>query len=159
MRIVYATIVVLAGGAWLGAMLLTAASVSYFFMTDRELAVQFGPRMFRVFETFQGIVATLTLAAAILWRLSLCSTAKRWMTRLLIAAAVGAVFSTAVVTPRINHMWNTGQSRTPEFRKWHGVSQMVNLLQLLSLSVGLGFVPAGIIADARRGTSKATAAG
>ena len=158
MRNVLATIVVLAGGLWLGAMVITVISLSVFFMTDRGLAVQFGPKIIHIFEMYQALVGGVTLVAMVGWRMYYCVPLKRWMTRLLIVAALAATFSTAVVTPRIDALWNAGESRSPEFWKWHGISQTVYLTEFLCLTAAMLLAPWAIRSDARHETLQATGA-
>lgn len=51
------------------------------------------------------------------------------------------MISTAIITPRVNALWFSGQGGTPEFWKWHGISQVIYLLQTLSLLATISLSP------------------
>ena len=141
MRYTLKTLFTLSTGAWLGGMIASLAILFTFFAKDRNLAVQVGPHLIVTFEKFQAIVGVMSLFSLVGWRLIACSKPKRIIMPLILVAAVGAAVSTAVITPRVNELWFTGLGGTPEFWKWHGISQVIYLLQALCLLAAIALTP------------------
>lgn len=147
MKLVAASLVTLATGVWLGAMVMAMAGLFYFFATDRAQAVQFGPKIIRVFETTQLIVGIVAVFWTVIWRLLACNRAKRVILPLLLLALAGAVVTTVFVTPRVNQLWETGMGGSGEFWKWHGISQTIYLVEFVCLLVAVVLIPWSAAAD------------
>jgi|GEM_PF-4010927 len=141
MRYAVKTLFLLSTGLWLGGMLMTLTVLMVFFARDRNLAVQVGPTLILTFEYFQMLFGILAISSLIAWRLFAVSKPKRIILPLVLVAIVGALISSTLITPQVNHLWYTGQGGTKEFWKWHGISQMIYMTQVLCLLATLGLTP------------------
>ena len=128
MRFIANVILTVVSALWLGGIVALLMLVQHLFKHDRAIAVQAAPVMFVLFEKYQiGLAAiaigTLLLARQRHWRFTLIPIS--------LAAAL-AVASAAMLTPRIEHLRQAGQSGTPAFRSLHGAS-----MALYSIEVAL----------------------
>ena len=78
--------------------------------------------LFHAFERYQLLLAAFALVCLVLWRVLVPSRAVMVVFTLLAFAAVAAVLSTTLVTPRLETLRRQGQSGSPEFRQLHGRS-------------------------------------
>jgi hypothetical protein len=145
MRKVLPAIVSLACALWLGGLVALLMSVTTVFGISREIAVQVAPRLFHRFEPYLLTLVGVAIAATIAWRMLVsCSKAKKLLLALLLSAAVPAVVSIAFITPRIDALREAGQSQTPEFRRIHGVSNVLYLVQLALAAGCVITIPAAV---------------
>jgi hypothetical protein len=122
MRKVIAVLVTLAWALWFGGIVALFLFVSVMFSQSRPVAVEAAPMLFHAFERYQLLVAAFALVCLVLWRVLVPSRAVMVVFTLLAFAAVAAVLSTTLVTPRIETLRRQGQSGSPEFRQLHGRS-------------------------------------
>jgi len=118
MRTLWQMIALLAWALWLGGLITTFIFVLALFHEDHALAAQTAPRLFHVFERYQLILAGAALGSAILWR-------RRALSVLFFLAAIGAVVSPLIVTPRIMDLQQQGLTHTEQFAQLHGESMMI----------------------------------
>lgn len=100
-------------------------SVTTFFRHSRELAVQANPVLFAAFERYQLILAAGVLLFTFFWILLQPGRWKSALFVLFALAALGAVVSSAWITPRINLLQSQHLTATAEFRKVHGQSMAI----------------------------------
>ena len=89
---------------WLGGLVSLFVFVATLFPFDRPTALVAAPRMFHVFERYQLILAGISIALTIAWRMCACSKSKRWLTAFLIAGAVLASVQAGVISPKMNEV-------------------------------------------------------
>jgi len=150
MRYTLKVLFILSTGLWLGGMLMALTILFTFFAKDRNLAVQVGPTLILTFEKFQAIFGVIALFTFVGWRLMVCSKPKKIIMPLILIAAAGATVSTAFITPRVNALWFSGQGGTPEFWKWHGISQVIYLIQTACLLATIALTPWAIDCETSR---------
>ncbi|MCC6424583.1 MAG: DUF4149 domain-containing protein [Phycisphaerales bacterium] len=124
MKTVLTIVISLVWALWFGGLMTIFICVQSLFSHSRDLAVQANPVLFATFERYQLILAAIALLSTFAWILLQPS---RWKTVLFILfalAALGAVVSSAWITPRINELLAQHLTATPEFRKTHGQSMM-----------------------------------
>ena len=124
MRKLIAILVTLGWAAWFGGILALFAFVSTLFRQNRPIAVDAAPMMFAAFERYQLLAAAFVLVCLVLWRVLVHSRAVMVVFTFVALAAVAAVLSTTLVTPRMETLRRQGQSTSPEFRQLHGRSMM-----------------------------------
>lgn len=128
MRRVLGTIVLIAWGLWFGGLMTLMLAVASIFTTlspDRALAGRVASGVFHWFERYQLAIAALALLSAFAWRISKPQAARSILFALLGLATVGAVVSSAVLTPRIEALRQQDQTQTPQFRRLHHTSTAV----------------------------------
>jgi len=94
------------------------------FRESRPVAVDAAPMLFHAFERYQLLLAAFGLVCLVLWRVLAPSRAIMVAFTFMALAAVAAVLSTTLVTPRMEALRRQGQSGSPEFRQLHGRSMM-----------------------------------
>jgi hypothetical protein len=147
MRYTLKTLFTLCTGLWLGGMVASLLILFTLFAKDRNVAVQVGPHLITTFEKFQAVVGILAIFSFVGWRFLACSLPKRIIMPLILLAAIGATASSAFISPRVNELWFSGRGGTPEFWKWHGISQLIYVVQALCLLAILLITPWAIDAE------------
>jgi len=131
MKILFKLIAQIAWGLWLGGLIALFMFVLTLFHNNHDLAVQTAPQLFHVFEIYQLVLAPIAVISSLLRR-------QNAMVILFALASIGAVVSTALITPRITAMNLAGQTHTPEFGKLHGESMMIYMTNAgLVLAAGI----------------------
>ncbi|MCC7351005.1 MAG: DUF4149 domain-containing protein [Phycisphaerales bacterium] len=125
MKTALAIVISLVWALWFGGLMTIFISVQSLFNHSRDLAVQANPVLFASFERYQLILAAIALLSTFAWILSHPSRWKSVLFILFALAALGAVISSAWITPRINELQAQHLTATPEFRKAHGQSMMI----------------------------------
>src|SRR5687767_11504807 len=119
MQRVLNVVLVLAWGLWFGAIVMVFVTVTSLFQTfhdQRPLAGAAAAGVFRRFETMQLVIAAVALVAAGALRAAHRSRPRTAALSLFALAAIGAVVSTFVLTPRIEDMRRRGvPSASDEF--------------------------------------------
>jgi hypothetical protein len=121
-------------GLWFGGLVMLFLAVSSLFQTfalDHTIAGQAAAGIFRQFNALRlGLAAAALLLTAGSWL------AKRSKVRLTIfvlfaLATVAAFCSSAILTPRIDHLRLTELTHSAEFARLHGISMTVYLIETL----------------------------
>ncbi|HRK32385.1 MAG TPA: hypothetical protein PLD59_15075 [Tepidisphaeraceae bacterium] len=133
---------------WLGGLVALFLFVQVMFHTDRAVALNAAPMLFDAFEKYQLVLLAVAILSLIAWRLMACSTAKRWITTMLLLAGVLAVVQSAVVSSRMQTILASGQSGGQEFRRLHGYSMMVYLSEAGLLAAAACLLPTAIRSEA-----------
>lgn len=125
---------------WLGGLVHQLLSVMVVFnsgVLPRELAARTAAKLFYVTERVViglGIASVLLMVA---WRFFACDALRKatlWLTLVALLIAAG---STAFISSRIDALREAGQTQTPEFRRTHGISNVVYLAQTGTLIAAL----------------------
>ena len=124
MRKLLAILVTLSWAVWFGGIVGLFVFVSTLFRQSRPIAVEAAPMLFHAFERYQLLLAAFVLVCLVLWRVLVPSRAIMVVFTFVALAAVAAVLSTTLVTPRMETLRRQGQSGSPEFRQLHGRSMM-----------------------------------
>jgi hypothetical protein len=155
---ILATLVFVTTALWLGGMIFLFISVQTLFSrfprSTTSVAVQAAPELFGVFEKYQLVLAAVALTAAFAWYVAARA---RWIIAifvLLAIAAVGAVVSYTLITPRIEQLRLAGQSGSPRFARLHARSMQCYVTQAALL---MGATLALPMAATRRTTTEASA--
>jgi hypothetical protein len=116
MRYLTSVGLLLAWALWLGGLAMVLTTAPMYFATDRELAPRAASLMFLHFERFQIVVGAcgVILAAVLVFR-STGRASKLFLAGLLLTAVLAGI-SSRVITPRIEHMRQAGQTQVPEGR-------------------------------------------
>jgi hypothetical protein len=131
-------VLVLCLSLWFGGMMALFLFVQVLFHHDREIAIQAAPRLFLAFEQYQLILAAIALIATFAWRLLLPSKLLTSSFVLIALATLLAVYSTSVITPKMESLRHAGQSSGQQFKKLHGISMMMYCSEaVLVLSSGI----------------------
>lgn len=145
MRKLLPVLVTLSLSIWLGGLVSLLLAVTTLFRADRAAAIDLAPRLFNTFEPVLLGTLALAIAATVAWRLLVsCSKSKKLLLALLLAAAGPAVISIAHVTPRIDELRMEGRRDTPEFRKLHGFSNVLYLVQITLATTSAIMLPAAM---------------
>ena len=124
MRRILSVLVVVSWGLWFGGICALFLFVSVMFRESRPLAVDAAPMLFHAFERYQLLLAAFALVCLVLWRVLAHSRPIMVVFTFMALAAVAAVLSTTLVTPRIEALRRQGQTASPEFRQLHGRSMI-----------------------------------
>lgn len=137
---------------WFGGMVMLLASVLRLFDAfegDRETAGRGASALFRLFESYQLVLAAVALLATFGWRLAGGSVRlKTALFALFALATVGAAASTTLITPNIEALRQRGLTATPEFKRLHGISSGVYMAGAAALLLAGVVLPAAIRSDA-----------
>jgi hypothetical protein len=144
MRKVLAIFVILSWSLWFGGIIALFLFVSTMFRQSRGIAVEAAPMLFQAFERYQLLLAALALVCLVLWRVLLASRAIMVVFTLMALAAVMAVLSTTLITPRMETLRRQGQSDSPQFRQLHGRSMMFYTAEATFLLLSGIALPAAI---------------
>lgn len=126
---------------WLGGIVALAIFVMRLFMQSREIGAVGAPVLFRVFATYQLVLAILALILTFtLWRMVRLSLS-RVLACLVLAATVLAIFSSGYLVPRIEQLQRDGQVDTPAFQKFHSLSRTVYSTHALVLLAAVIILP------------------
>lgn len=150
------TFVVLAWGLWFGAIVMVFVAVTSLFTTFADQTAVAGKAaagIFRRFEVVQLGAAAVALVAAIALRTrARGARVAMGLVGLLLLAAIGAIASTFVLTPRIDALRKQGvPSTSAEFKSLHRASSAVYSSQALLL------LAAGVLLPGAMGRSRADA--
>ena len=135
MKRLAAGILLIAWALWLGGAVATMLFVQRLFHNDRALAVLAAPQLFLFFEKYQIVLAASSIIGLVISRRRPSVT----LASLILTAAVAAGISAFIITPGIEHLRLTGQQATAAFRRLHGISMLVYLLEVAVL-LATGFV-------------------
>ena len=149
MRYFLSILVTLAWALWFGGLILlflVVTQLSHTFPAPRRAVFgEAGSATFMMFERYQLIVGAVALVTAFGLRLlSGPSAVRTTLFCLLALAAVGALLSPMVITPKIDALRKSGQTDTQEFKKLHGQSMMVYSGDALILLVAGTLLPAAM---------------
>ncbi|MCS7033958.1 MAG: DUF4149 domain-containing protein [Phycisphaerae bacterium] len=147
---------------WLGGLLALFVFVQALFSTDRVLAAQAAPLLFRVFQMYQIILFAVSLVAMAIWRRVAPGRAVSWTLTLIIAAGACAILHAAIISPPMHELTAAGQSAGPEFRRLHRYSMLLFTTEGMILTAAACLLPQAIIGSSpppRQRTSSGTAAG
>ncbi|HZL36877.1 MAG TPA: DUF4149 domain-containing protein [Tepidisphaeraceae bacterium] len=152
------TLVTLAWGVWFGGLVVLFLAVGSIFQTfaDRhDLAGQAASGIFRVFNGYRLGVAAAALLATFLWRLAGRSRAKVAAFALFALGALAAVYSAAVLTPKIERLRVDGQTHASTFDRLHGLSMSVYLAEtIFVLGAGISISQARTAVSSERAASE-----
>jgi hypothetical protein len=122
--VLVAILATLGWALWFGGIVALFLFVSVMFRESRPVAVDAAPMLFHAFERYQLLLAAFVLVCLVLWRVLAHARAIMLVFTFVALAAVAAVLSTTLVTPRMETLRRQGQSGSPEFRQLHGRSMM-----------------------------------
>lgn len=124
---------------WLGGLVSTLILVMRLWKeADRVVFDQAAPIFILNFEKLELVFSLTGLVAMLGWRLISCSRAKRVVFYALIAASVLLALEVQWIAPHVNQMRLAGEMQTPEFKKYHGYSEGINVGIFLALLVAGG---------------------
>ena len=128
---------IIAWALWFGGivMLFLCAQALFIRFSDRQIAGAAASSLFLVFERYQLILAAIAIVAAVIWRWLAPSRRKTAFFILLSVAAVAAVASAGIVTPRLEAMRLAGTTKQPAFAHLHGLSMILLTAEALVLLV------------------------
>jgi hypothetical protein len=129
MRSLWRTTALLAWALWFGGLITLFVCVVTLFHFDRAIAVQAAPQLFHVFERYQLILAAAAIVSALLWK-------RKALAGLFCIAAVGALTSPLVTTPKIMELQRLGLTHTGQFARLHGESMLIYMADAALLLVG-----------------------
>ena len=119
---------------WFGGIVITFIfATANFRNLTRETASLANGVLFPTFERYALVLAALSLAATVAWRALSKSRAATLTFVFLAAATIALVISAAVITPRILHLRNIGESHSPAFARAHGTSGVLYVHESLAL--------------------------
>lgn len=144
MQRLLAGLVVLAWGLSFGGIIALFLFVSTMFRESRPIAVDAAPMLFHVFEHYQLLLAAFALVCLVLWRVLVPARSIMIVFTFMALAAVMAVLSTTLVTPRMETLRRQGQSTSPEFRQLHGRSMLFYTAEAALLLLAGMTLPAAI---------------
>lgn len=140
---------------WLGGLVALFIFVQVLFKTDRAVAANAAPILFRTFEVYQLGLLVIALLSLLAWRMLACSRWKKWMTVLVVLAGAMAVAETAFVSSRMRTLMAGGPEATAagtdagaEFRRLHGYSMMLYSGETILLAIAACLLPSAIRAEA-----------
>ena len=141
MRRFLSTIVTLAWGLWFGGLIVLFMAVQSLFHTfPRDVAGQGAARIFHAFNAYQLALAAVSLVATFAWRVIGPPRLKTTMFVLFAVATLGACAITMYFTPRIEMLQHQGLTQTDPFKRLHGLSMLVYVVETAALLVvGLVF--------------------
>lgn len=134
----------LAWALWFGGMIALFLFVQTLFAHDRAVAVEAAPQLFIVFQKFQLILAAITLAAVVAWRVAAPSRAVVAIVVLLAVATFAGVAISVWIMPRMNELRALGESGGEEFRRLHGRSMMLFMIETIMLLVSGILLPSAM---------------
>ena len=109
--------------------------VSTLFHNNREIAVQAAPQLFMAFQKYHLILAAIALAATVVWRIMAPSRIVLVNFLLLaIAACAGVAVAMWIIEP-MEALRQQGLSGSDEFKRLHGRSMMLFMLQAAMLLI------------------------
>ena len=130
MRYLSATLIIVATALWLGglaALFAFAPAVFNAFGEDRQTAGRATSAMFRVFASYQLVLAAMALIGAFLGYLQGRRGLLVALFALFAAGAIGAVVNHMYMVPRLEELRIAGESHSDVFRKLHGYSMILSL--------------------------------
>jgi uncharacterized membrane protein len=143
MRLLRALLPVLIGlllALWLGGLVHQLLSVMVIFNSGVLPREQAAPTAAKLFYVTERVVIGLGVASVLLtiaWRLFACDGFRKATLWLTLAALLIAAGSTVFISSRIDAMREAGQTQTPEFKRAHGLSNVVYLTQTATLLAAL----------------------
>jgi hypothetical protein len=147
MKTIFSTIAILAWALWLGGAIALFLFVTMLFKTDRELAREAAPVLFKAFEVYQTSLAGAAVIASGGWLLSGRSWAKVTVFILLLLAGGAALALPRLFTAEMEKLRLAGRSDSPEFRKLHGWSSAVYSAEAAILGMAGLLLPLAIRKD------------
>jgi hypothetical protein len=134
------TVLVLAWGLWFGAIVMVFVTVTSLFATFAEQRATAGAAaagVFRRFDVLQLVAGTLALLASIGLRSRARTRRPVALPVTVILAALVALASALLVTPRIDALRRAGEpSSSEQFRRLHGTSSALYTTQAVLLLTG-----------------------
>lgn len=148
MRYFLSALVAIAWALWFGGLItlflvVTQLSTTFAF-PRRDIFGEAGSAVFMMFERYQLVVGGMALVGAFGLRLVSPGGIRTALFGALALAAVGAVVSPMVVTPRIDALRRAGRTDTAEFKQLHGRSMMVYSGDALVLLAAGTMIPGAI---------------
>ena len=135
------TVLLLAWGLWFGAIVMVFVTVTSLFSTfaDRRTAGEAAAGVFRRFEMMELGAAAAALIAAVMLRSRVRTRAPLIVLVLLLATALGALYTGFVLTPEIDSLRSQANGPGSDyFRSLHRLSSAIYVVQaLLLLATGL----------------------
>lgn len=125
---------------WLGSLVHQLLSVMVVFnsgVLTRELASPTAAKLFHVTERVVIGTGAVTIVLMIAWAFLARGALRKAATVLTLVALLTACASTLFVSSRIEALREAGQTQTPEFKRAHGISNVVYLGQIGALLCGL----------------------
>ncbi|HET6249447.1 MAG TPA: DUF4149 domain-containing protein [Tepidisphaeraceae bacterium] len=123
-------------GLWFGGLVMlfiVVQSLFQTFATDHSVAGTAASAIFREFNSFRLIVAAAALLIAAAGWLQDRTGGKLLIFVLFALAALAAVASSAILTPKIEHLRILGLTQSHEFARLHGISMGIYLIETVLL--------------------------
>lgn len=141
MNRIFSILLTFAWALWLGGLVMLFLAVGSLFQTfsDRHaLAGLAASGVFRVFARYRLCVAGAALVLTFVLRLTHARRSNLAAFVLFALAAVAAVYSSALLTPKLEHLRLLGQTHSAQFSRLHGISMSICLVEtILVLSAGV----------------------
>lgn len=125
---------------WLGGLVHQLLSVMVIFNSGVLPREQAAPTAAKLFYVTERVVIGLGVASVLLmiaWRFLACDGLRKATLWLTLAALLIAAGSTVFISSRIDALREAGQTQTPEFKRTHGLSNVVYLAQTGTLVAAL----------------------
>ena len=153
MRYVLCVATLLIWSLWFGALCFAMAAANTLFTHAPDIAPRAASLVFLLFERMQ-VPACLAMLLCAIWG-AIRNGGRSWRLFLLgiVLASVLTAISSQWITPKIEAMREQGLTKTPEFRRYHGLSMAVLLGELLLLG-GCGMCLPGALAASTKGTPR-----
>jgi len=145
----------LAWGVWVVGLMTLFLTVSRLFAVNHANAVVAAPQMFIVFERYQLALAAASLIGSAFWRLREPRAILSVIFSLFAVASIATVVQTTLISAKMHHLREMGESSGPEFMRLHGISMAVYMSEATVLLVA-GFLLVGAIGSRARGKTVAT---
>jgi di/tricarboxylate transporter len=132
-RLVQTTLTII-WGLWLGGLVVLLIAVSTLFRTfplRHDIAGEAASAIFHQFNEYRLGLAAAGLLLTGAWWLRERSRGKMALFVLLALAAVAAFVSSAVLTPKIDHLRLAQLTHTAEFARLHGLSMGIYLIETI----------------------------
>jgi hypothetical protein len=144
-------LVTLAWGLWFGGLVMLFISVTSLFHTfadQRDVAATAASGLFHSFDSYRLIVAAAALVATFVWRVAGgASRLKTAVFTLFALAVIAATCSAVLITPKIERLAAAGRTNSPDFRRLHGASMGVYLVETLFVAGAGMLLPWGTQAN------------
>lgn len=146
MQALFTRALLLAWSLWLGGLVGVLLAVTTIFAAldpDKHAAGAIAAQVFANADKLVFILAAFALLSCAGLLLQSPTKSRQTVFALLILAALLATGSATVISPKINAMRKAATTESPEFKKLHGLSMLLALTELLSLTAaGLALPPA-----------------
>jgi uncharacterized membrane protein len=134
MRRVLHTLLSLVWGLWLGGLVMLFIAVQTLFNTfadRRTIAGEAASSIFHVFNYYHLALAAAALLLAFFWWLAGRNGRKLTVFFILALATLAAAYVSGLLTPKLEHLRIEGLTQSDEFRRLHGLSMAVYLIETI----------------------------